>query len=216
MKRAFLVVLVPAVVLVVLLLAGAELLARPAIEQAVEDHVDERLDVSSVDARLGGFLVVPTMLATGEVSRLDVDVRDLVRPELTVESVRVRLFGIEVDRGALLEGKARLERVDRGEVEAEVSQADLQAAIPEGVAVLQLSPGRATVHVGGVAADVGVDVSGSVLQLDLGPLPALTVSLPADVFPCPLEGEVLEGRLRLWCTLEEVPTWLLEQATLSP
>jgi hypothetical protein len=210
MKRALLVVLI-LVVPLLLLLVGVELLARPAIEQAIEDRVADRLDVSSVDARLGGFLVVPTVLATGEVSSLDVDVRGLVRPELTVDWVHVGLSGIELERGALLDGEARLQGVDRGEVEAEVTEADLQAAIPGGVAVLDLSPGQATVTAGGVTVDVGVSVAGGALRVDLGVLPPLTVPLPAEIFPCPLEGEVLEGRVRLWCTLDEVPDWMVQE-----
>ena len=211
MKRAFLLVLVLLVFVVLLLAAGAELLGRPAVERAIEDRVDERLDVASVDARLGGFLVVPTVLATGQVSSLDVHLRGLVRPEVTVDSVHVRLFDIEVERGALLDGDARLERVDRGEVEAEVTEADLQAAVPGGLAVLHLSPGRATVEVAGVTTEVGVSVAGGSLRLDPGVVPPLTVSLPADLFPCPLQGEVLEGRVRLWCTLDEMPDWIVQE-----
>ena len=211
MKRVLLLVLI-ALVLVLVLLVGAELLARPVVERAIEDRVAERLDVQSVDARLGGLFVVPTVLATGEVSTLDVDLRRLVRPELTFDSVHLRLSGIEVERGALFDGEARFERIDRGRVEAEVTEDDLQASIPGGVADLRLSPGRATVEVEGVTADVGVSVADGVLRLSLGSLTDLTVTLPTDIFPCPLDGEVFEGRVRLSCTLDEVPAWIVQEA----
>ena len=211
MRRRVVLLVLIALVLVLVLLVGAELLARPVVERAIEDRVAERLDVQSVDARLGGLFVVPTVLATGKVSRLDVELRRLVRPELTIDSVHMRLSGLELERGALFDGEARLERVDRGEVEAEVTEDDLQAAIPGGAADLHLFPGRATVVVGGVTADVGVSVADGVLRLTLGALGELAVTLSTDIFPCPLGGQVLEGRVHLSCTLDEVPAWIVQE-----
>ena len=213
MRRALVLVLVLlGVVLVVA--AGAEILGPPVAERAIERRVAERLEVQSVDARLEGFPVVPRLLATGKVARLDVDLRGLVRPELTIDTVRVRLAGIELVRGSFLDGEPRFERIDRGEVEAEITEDELEAALP-GVAGLRLTPGRATVDVAGVAVDVGVSVSDGALRLDLGPLPAVSLPLPTDILPCPLDGEVLEGRVRLSCTLDEVPDWVLREANRS-
>ena len=210
MRRAVVLVLVLlGVVLVVL--AGAEILGPRVAERAIERRVDQRLDVDSVDAHLEGFPVVARLLATGKVARLAIDLRGLVRPELTIDVVRLRLFGIELERGSFLDGEPRFESIDRGEIEAEITEAELAAVLPGGLG-LQLSPGRATVDVAGVTVDVGVSVAGGVLRLDLGPLPAVSLPLPTEILPCPLDGEVLEGRVLLSCTLEEVPDWVVREA----
>jgi hypothetical protein len=42
----------------------------------------------------------------------------------------------------------------------------------------------------------------------------LEVALPSgELFPCPLSGVVGDGVVRVSCTLDDVPQWLLEEAS---
>lgn len=204
--------LVLAVVVVVVVLAAGEVVVPPRIEDAVAQRVAQRVpEAASVDAELDGFPVVARGLATGEVEGLVVTLDRVARPEVTIDSVRIEATGIQVARRALVDGEVDLEHIDRGRLDAVITESDLEETLP-GAIDLDLSPGRAEVSVVGQTVGSDVSVADGVLRFELGPLPDLSVQLPGrDFFPCPLDAEVVEGEVHLSCVLEQVPDYLLRR-----
>lgn len=209
MIRFLVLVMVVAMVVTV----AAEVVVPPRIEEAVAERVSTRVpEAGSVRAELEGFPVVARGVATGEVQGLVVTLEEVARPELTVDQIVVELTGIEVARRALIDGEVDLERIERGELTAVITEADLEDALPVDGIDLVLTPGRAEATVAGQTAGSDVEVSDGQIRFALGPLPDLSVALPGrDLFPCPLQGAVVEGAVRLRCTLERVPDYLLRR-----
>ncbi len=201
------------VVMVAIVVVAAEVVVPPRLEEEIEQRVSTKVpEAGSVQAELDGFPVVAQGLATGEVRRLVVTLEEVARPELTIDRVLVEVTGIEVARRALFDGEIDLERVDRGELTAVITEADLEDASPVGGIDLTLTPGRAEATLAGQTAGSDVEVANGEVRFELGPLPDLSVALPgADFFPCPLEGEVVQGAVRLGCTLDRVPDYLLRR-----
>ncbi len=205
--------LVLLVVVVAVVAVAAEVVVPPRIEEAVAERVAQRVpEARSVAVELEGFPVVARALATGKVERLVVTLEEVARPELTIDSVEVQAQGIEVARRALVDGEVDLERIDRGELSALITEADLEQALPVRGVDLTLTPGRAEATVAGQTAGSDVEVREGEVRFDFGPLPDVSVPLPGrDFFPCPLRGAVVEGAVRLGCTLERVPDYLLRR-----
>lgn len=204
--------LVVLVVVVAIAAVAAEVVVPPRIEEVIEERVAEEVpEAATVRAELDSFPVVARGLATGEVQRLVVSLEDVRRPELDIESVEVTAIGIEVARRALFDGEVDLERIERGTLTALLTEADLEEALPD-IADLTLTPGRAEVTVAGQTVGSDLEVADGQVVFALGPLPDLSVALPGpEFFPCPLEGEVVEGAVRLRCTLDRVPDYLLSR-----
>lgn len=206
-------VLLALVLIVVVALVGSELVVPPRIEEAIEARVASAVpEASSVRVEVDSFPVVARGLATGEVQRLEVTLGDVALPSLAIESVRVEAIGIEVERRALVDGEVDLRRIDEGRLTALVTEAALEDALPGNIADLALSPGRVEVTVLGQTVGSDVEVADGQVRFDLGPLPDVSVSLPGPAFfPCVLAGEVVDGAVRLGCTLERVPEYLLRR-----
>lgn len=205
--------LVLLVVVVLVAAVAGEVVVPPRIEEAIEERVSEEVpEAGVVRAELDSFPVVARGLATGVVERLVVSLEDVSLPEVEIDSVQIDATGIEVGRRALLDGEVDLERIERGTLEAVVTEAALEDALSGGVVDLALSPGRAEVTMAGQTVGSDVTVSDGQVVFDLGRLPDVSVALPGpEFFPCPLEGEVVDGAVLLGCTLERVPEYLLRR-----
>lgn len=202
-------------VVVVVLIAGvaAEVVVPPRIEEAIERGVTEDVpEAAAVDAELDSFPVVIRGLATGEVQRLVVSLRDVAMPQVHIDSVRVEATGIDVARRDLFDGEVNLRRIDHGTLTAVVTEAALEEAMPGRVGELALTPGRAEVTIARQTMGSDVTVSQGRVHFDLGFLPDASVDLPGrEFFPCDLDGEVVDGAVHLGCTLERVPDYLLRR-----
>ena len=205
--------LVLLVVVVLVAAVAGEVVVPPRIEEAIEERVSEEVpEAAAVDAELDSFPVVARGLATGEVQRLVVTLRDVAMPQVHIQSVRVEATGIDVSRRALLEGAIDLQRIDHGRLTAVVTEAALEEAMPGHLGELSLSPGRAEVTVARQTVGSDVTVSQGRVRFDLGFLPDAAVDLPGrEFFPCDLEGEVVDDAVLLGCTLERVPEYLLRR-----
>ena len=205
--------LVLLVVVVLVAAVAGELVVPPRIEETIEERVSEEVpEAAAVDAELDSFPVVARGLATGEVQRLVVALRDVAMPQLHIDSVRVEATGIDVSRRALLDGEVDLQRIDHGALSAVVTEAALEEAMPGRVGELTLTPGRAEVTIARQTVGSDVTVSQGRVRFDLGFLPDAAVDLPGrEFFPCDLDGEVVDGAVLLGCTLERVPEYLLRR-----
>jgi hypothetical protein len=205
--------LVLLVVVAAVVAVAAEVVVPPRIEDAIEERVAAEVpEAATVAAEVDSFPVVARGLATGEVQRLVVTLEDVARPEVSIESVEVEVVGIEVVRQALFDGEVDLQRIERGTLTALLSEADLEEALPVDFVDLTLTPGRVEATVVGQTVGSDVEVIDGRVVFALGPLPDVSVALPGpEFFPCPLEGEVVSGALRLSCTLDRVPDYLLRR-----
>ena len=205
--------LVLLVVVVLVAAVAGEVVVPPRIEETIEERVSEEVpEAAAADAELDSFPVVARGLATGEVQRLVVTLRDVAMPQVHIDSVRVEATGIDVSRRALLDGEVDLQRIDQGRLTAVVTEAALEEAMPGRVGDLTLTPGRAEVTVAGQTVGSDVTVSEGRVRFHLGFLPDATVDLPGrEFFPCDLGGEVVDGAVLLGCTLERVPEYLLHR-----
>ena len=197
-----LVAFVPAVAVLV------EVFSPGVVEERIEERVENRVpDATTVDASLDSFPFVTRLSLTGRVRELTVDLEGVERAGLAFARISVELQGIQLDRTALYDSDFRLESIDEGAITAEFTEEALSAAVGTEV---QLEPGQAVVTVAGQEIAAPVEVSGGNLVLSGG---AFSVPLPtSDLFPCDLEGEVLAGRARLTCGVDEVPPLLLRAA----
>lgn len=201
------------VVLAAIAVVGAELVVPPRIEESIETRASQQVpEATSVEAELRGFPVVARTLAIGEVPSLVVILDEVARPEITISSVTVQAFGIEISRQALIDGELDLERVERAQLSAVVTEDDLEEALPGDRVELALRPGRVEATLAGQTVGSDVTVANGRVTFDLGRLPDASVALPGrELFPCPLAGEVVEGALRLTCVLEQVPDYLVRE-----
>jgi len=198
----FLVALVPATAVLV------EVFAPSLVEDRIEDRVEERVpDATTVSASLDSFPFVTRLGLTGSVKELTVDLEGVERAGLAFAVITLELSGIQLDRKALYNNDFRLHSIDEGAITAEFTEEALSAAVGTEV---QLEPGQAVLTVSGQEVATPVEVSGGQLVLSGG---GITVPLPTtDLFPCDLEGEILAGRARLRCSVDEVPPILLRAA----
>lgn len=192
------------------------MLAPPIVEAEIQRRVEERVpEADSVSVEIDSFPVVPTVLTTAGVDRLVVTLTGVGGAQVDLTRLIVELEKPALERSALLDGEAALDSVERAVLTAEIDEADVADALtPLGVAVVDLTPGGVSLTAQGITVDAEVAVTDGALRVDAGRLGALDVPLPRiDLFPCTPSGEVLSDRIRITCTVEDVPEWLVNQAT---
>jgi hypothetical protein len=160
-----------------------------------------------VSAKISSFPFVGRLLVSGEISQVDVAVRDLTVRGVTFASVGVRLRAVKIDRDALVQDRrVVLASIGRGTAVVEIGDDEISRLL--GVTVV-LEEGNARVRVGGALVPVSARVDGNTLVVS-----AAGITLPAiDIPPLPLVScltgtEILAGRLRLTCDVDRVPVEL--------
>lgn len=187
--------------IVVLVLGALDVAARAAAEGQVEDEARAEAGPAGVAASIRGLPFVPRLLVGAAVPEVRVRVTELVVGRFTFEAVDIRLQGVEVDRDVLVrERRIRLVDIDQGTVSAEVSAPALSEVF-----------GRVLETRGGdLGEGVGLRAEGQRLVLTVGQRDVAGVVLPEDpLVPCIANVTVLAGRVRLSCTIEEVPPALV-------
>ena len=207
--------LVGLVVLVVGFVGLAELLLTPSLEEVVEQQVEAAgLGQRDVTVDLSGFPVVVRVAASGEVERAVVTLDEVSAEGIAFSTVRADVRGTEIARSALVDGEVTFESVRRVELSGTIPAAEITRLLPVGVTDLVLTPGSATVVVAGQRLSAGVTAIDGVLRVVPEGGAPLEVALPSgELFPCPLSGVVGDGVVRVSCTLDDVPQWLLEEAS---
>ena len=186
----------------------ADIAARGVAEDQLRQRVVDRVHPDGpVSAQISSFPFLGRLLASGEISQVDVAVRDLTVRGVTFASVGVRLRSVEIDRDSLLnDRRLALKSIDHGTAVVEIAGSEISRLL--GVTVV-LEPGEARVRVGGTLVAVSARIDGNTLVVEAGGL-----SLPAiDIPPLPLVScvsgtEILAGRLRLTCEVDQVPVEL--------
>ena len=186
----------------------ADIAARGVAEDQLRQRVVDRVRPDGpVSAEISSFPFLGRLLASGEISQVDVAVRDLTVRGVTFASVGVRLRSVEIDRDSLLnDRRVALKRIDHGTAVVEISGSEISRLL--GVTVV-LEPGRARVRVGDTLVPVSARIEGNTLVVEAGglSLPAIEIP-PLPLVSCVSGTEILAGRLRLTCEVDQVPVEL--------
>ena len=191
------------------LLVAADVGARAVAESQIRDRVAVAAGPAGpTTARIDSFPFLPRLLASGEVTGLRVAAADVVVEGLTFARVVLDLEGVTLDRDRLLsEQKVVLSDLERGTATAEVTAEQLSERL--GVAVT-LEAGRARVRVAGQTVTATASVTDNTLRLAVSGLSVPALRIPRlPLLPCVANAEILAGRVRLTCSVDEVPAELV-------
>jgi len=159
-------------------------------------------------ARIESFPFVGRLLTSGQVSRIRVAAADITVEGLTFARVAVDLRGVTFDRDRFLsERKVVLSSLDQGTASAEVTAEQLSVRL--GVDVTLLA-GKAQVRVAGQTVTATASVTGNALRLSVAGMSVPPLGIPKlPLVPCVTSAEILPGRIRLSCTIDQVPAELV-------
>lgn len=212
MKKLVIVLLVLLVLLAVLLgaMAYADVRLRGIAEERAEQELAKALpQASGIDVTLDGFPFTLGVLLDGKVEALHVRLAEVEEAGLSAQDLTLDVEDISLDADALLDDR-RLVVTDIGRATAQgfVSDAAVSKAVGQTVT---FSPGKAKATFRGQEVELKASVKGRVVRLSpsLPGLPSATFPLPpGDVLPCTPELELLPGKLRLSCSIDELPAAL--------
>jgi hypothetical protein len=176
---------------------AGELLLPSMVESRVEEQVRANTDGEAVvEAEVGTFPFLPTLLLDGRVDSLDVQLLELSGREVTFGDVHFGLEGIQLDREVMLGGQLRITSIDVGYVRIEVVDERLGAAMES---VERLGPEAVRLRD---------------RALELAPEGEAAVEFPIDerLVPCTPDIEMEGDTAVLTCEFQDVPPVLLEAA----
>ncbi len=191
----------------------ADVAARGVAEDQLRQRVISRVQTATsgsagpVSASISSFPFLGRLLVSGEISQVDVSVHDVTVRGVTFASAGVRLRSVHIDLDSLLDDRrVALESIDHGTAVVEIAGSEISRLL--GVPVV-LDADRARVRVGGALVDVSVRVEGSSLVVEAGglTLPAIEIP-PLPLVACLSGTEILAGRVRLTCEVDQVPVEL--------
>lgn len=196
-----------------MLLGIGDFVARNEAESQLEARMRAATrELQDPKISIDSFPFLGRLLVNGSVASIRASAVNVDAGPLVLATVSIELHDVRLDRNRLItEQEVDLRSIDEGVVEADVTEASLGQAL--GVPV-DLTPGRVTVTVRGVRVTAELTVDDNVLVISGGGVPALRVEIPdAPLLPCASSGEVLEGRVRLRCTIDEIPEELVQAAS---
>lgn len=211
--KKLVIVLVVLLVLLGLVLAGlayADVRLRGLAEEQAELKLAQSLpQVSGVDVTLDGFPFTLGVLMDGKVEALHVKIGEVKEAGLAAQDLSLDVEEISLDKDALMDDQ-RLVVTDIGRAKAQgfVSDAAVSKLVGETV---KFSPGKAHAVVQGRELEVQASVKGRFVHLasKIPGVPSVTFPLPpGDVLPCSPELELLAGKIRLSCEIDELPKTL--------
>ncbi len=188
---------------------AADVGVRSLAEQQLRDRVAAAArPAGPTTARIDSFPFLGRLLTSGDVSHIQVSAADLTVEGLTVARVSLDLEDVTFDRSRLLsERKVVLESLKRGTAEAEVTQEQLSDRL--GVPIT-LDPGRVQVRVAGHAVAAKASVTDNTLHVTVAGLSLPGLRIPKlPLVPCVADAVVLAGRIRLTCSVDQIPPELV-------
>ena len=196
------------IVVVVVALLVADVVARRVAEDQLRQRVAAEVQPDGpVSAGISSFPFLGRLLLSGTIPEVEVSLEDLTVRGFTFASVGVVLESVQLDRDALLQDRRlALEGIGRGTAVVEISADEISriARVP-----VQLESGRARVRLNGRLVDVSARVQGMTLFVEAGGVTLASVEIPPLPLVACLSGtEIRPGRLRLTCSIDEVPVEL--------
>ena len=191
------------------LLAVVDLSAKSLAEQGMEERAAAHVGASSVRAAIRSLPFIPRVLLTNRVPEVHFELADVTAGSLVLPEVVIDLQGVEIDGDRLRSDReVELRSIDRGRLSFDLTQRTLSDALGQDI---RIGGGRVQVSIAGrlVGAAPSISEGALVLKVD-GPLPALRLPIPqTDIVPCVASVTVLAERLRVSCSLEEIPPALI-------
>ena len=190
-----------------------DIVMKNRAETELAAQITERVaDTNGVRARIRSFPFVGRLLLSGKVSHVDVTAQHSGAGGVDLADIRVRAEEVELDTDAAMDGRAVVKSIQRGSVQADLRQDQINSRLPRGIQV-RLQPGAAVVSgPGGSEAQLTVTPEGKV-QLRIGNRTLLDLALPdTKLLPCRPQATFVTGAVRLSCAFTEVPPLLLDLA----
>lgn len=193
-------------------LAYGDLRLRGLAEERAEQQLAKALpQASGVEVELEGFPFTLGVLLDGEVKALHVRLASVAEAGLEATDLSLDVETISLDKDALID-EQRLVVTDIGRATAQGFVSD-DAVSKLAKQTIVFSPGKAKGVFQGKEIEVKASVKGRLVQLSapIPGVPAVLFPLPSsDVLPCQPELELLEGKVRLACSIDELPPKLKE------
>jgi hypothetical protein len=206
-KIIILVIVLVVLAAIVVGLAYADQRLRGMIEQHAEAKIAQTLpQVEGVHVTIDGFPFTLGVLLRGEVEALHVKI-DVARERgLEASELSLDVETIMLDKDALIdEQRLVVNEIGKATVQGFVSDAAVSTMVKREVV---FEPGKARVEYAGKVIEAHASVKGRMVWLssNLPQVPPLVFPLPSsDVLPCTPELELLEGTLRLSCSIDRLP-----------
>lgn len=191
------------------LLVGADVAVRSVAESQLRDRVVASVQpAGAATARIESFPFLGRLLTAGNISRIRIAAAEVTAERLTFARVSLDLEDVTFDRGSLLsDRKVVLRSLGRGTATAEVTQERLSDVL--GVPVT-LTAGRVQIRVAGQLVTARASVSDNTLRLSVAGLTVPALRIPKlSLLPCAADAEIVAGRLRLRCQVDQLPAELL-------
>ena len=181
---------------------GTRYLVENRIESTIEG-ADTVVDVGNVDAHVDSFPFLGRLATQGRINHFSLRLEDLAYDGGRFDALELNVDGVVFERSRLFNAQVEVQSLERATISAEITEATATEAV--GVPVT-LTPGTATVVVGGQSRSAAVAVGDGVLTLSTDGLGVLTIPIAEnDYFPCAVDARVEQGRFVLSCTATELP-----------
>lgn len=206
-----------AALLTLVVLAVALVAADVVARKLAEDELAARLKgavptAATATATLRSFPFLVRLLGSGRVGEVDAAVGDITVEGLRFASIAVDLHGVQLDRDQLVRDRRLvLEKIDRGRVQARVSEEALTEAL--GVPVT-LEQGRASVTIAGRTLGADLAVQNGRLKVGVAGFSLPTIHVAAPLLPCVADARIDPGLVLLTCDFTEIPRELRAPAQL--
>lgn len=191
------------------LLVWADMAVRRAAESQLRHRVVAAVALRGpTTAHIESFPFLGRLLTSGTVSHIRITAAEVTAERLTFAVVSLDLDDVTFDRGRLMsERTVVLKSLGRGTAVADVTQERLSEVL--GVAVT-LEAGRVRVRVGNQSVTARASVSDNTLRVTVAGLSVPTLPIPRlGLLPCAADVEVLAGRIRLTCRVDQLPAELV-------
>lgn len=209
MKRLVVVGVVLAVLAVV-----ADFAAKAYAEDRIEAAAERRGGVStSADAAVHSFPFLPKLLTSGSAGRVDVHITGFVAGRLPIAAIDIELEDVRVDESKLLGGDGvEVTAISEARVAVELTGPDLASATRVPVTIRQ---GEVRISAAGRSVTVAptITAAGSLRLGAAGVTPAALGLEASGLTACSSTDVAVQGdRLRITCTTDEIPPFLLRSA----
>lgn len=189
-----------ALVVIVVLLVGLDVLAKISVEQisARELRNAEEINAGGVDTSVDSFPFLGRLLLSGETS-FSIGLDDVTEQGLRVDRIEFDVDGLVFNRSEALDRRVRIDSVDRVRATVIIEEDTITAAV--GVPV-DIEPGSATAA--GVTVEVAVQ--DRLVQVAVPGVGSASVAIPSSQYvPCDPELVLAQDRVELSCTADALP-----------
>ena len=165
-----------------------------------------------VKSHIHAFPFLIPLFSSGRVTEVDGHFDNLDVGPFAVAALDIQLHGVRVNRDKLVrERKVWLEGIRDGTVSADITAEALSHALHVPVTV---TTGQVKVTVGGVAVAANIRVQANTLEFGIPGVPAIKIPR-TRLLPCAADVTTLADRVRVSCTIHNVPAGLLGAANTS-